>query len=116
MAPEPLSKGVWWNTPSGALLPQVARVDYAQDLAQPRSKRSSAVRRATRDFKTVRSVSILIKAHAEQQSRSRAALAETYPSTSDGEGHRRGAVLQTPAPLVRSGFRGHPATRLQTRV
>jgi len=38
MAPELLSKGVWWNTPSGALLPQVARVDYALDLAQPRSK------------------------------------------------------------------------------
>ena len=25
-------------------------------------------------------------------------------------------MLQTPAPLLRGGFRGHPATRLQTRV
>ena len=32
--------GVHWDTPSGTLLPQVVRVDYALDLAQPRSTRS----------------------------------------------------------------------------
>ena len=35
-----LPEGLCWNTPSGPLLPQVGRVDYALDLAQPRSTRS----------------------------------------------------------------------------
>jgi len=61
-------------------------------------------------------VSLLLKARRRAADPRIAALAETYPSLSDGSGNRRAAVLQTPAPQLRSGFRGHPATRLQTRV
>jgi hypothetical protein len=96
-----LSKGVWWNSPSGALLPQVVRVDYAQDQAQPRSKRSlrfGAHPHETPDLsaRPVRLSQFSARHTPSSSLPGRSALAETYSSTSDGQGHRRAAVLQQP--------------------
>src|SRR4029453_11583491 len=103
MAPEPLSKGVWWNTPSGPLLPQVARVDYALDLAQPRNTRSTRFGPHPRDIGFL-PVSILSRHTPSSSLRSIGALAETYPSPRPpGEARRVGKPSScratTPAPL-----------------
>jgi len=45
---------------------QVARVDYALDRAQPRSKRSLRFGAHPETFRAISLVSSLIKAHAEQ--------------------------------------------------
>src|SRR4029450_5753308 len=115
MAAEPLQRGVWWNTPGRALLPQVARVDSALGPSPAAKQTIYAVRRAPPRHQRLSLVSILIKAHAEQRSLDRCTRRD-LPVTSDGSGHRPAAVLHTPALLLRGGFRGHPATRLQTRV
>ena len=85
-------------------MPQVVRVDYALDLAQPRSKRSLRFGAHPETFRAISPVSSLSKAHAVQQP-----LDRWHPP-------RPAAVLQNSRSAGAKRVRGHPAIRLQTRV
>ena len=90
-------------------MPQVERVDYALDLAQPRSKTIDRGSARTPETHGILPVSLLLKARRRAADPRIAALAETYPSMSDGSGNRRAAVLHNSRAALREA--GSEGTR-----